>query len=311
MRRRLLFFVLGMACLMAAIGLAADDEKPDQRARPRIGVFPFDDQSRSGGGLGDIVCEQFSTELVKTGRFDVYERRKIEDIAKEHGIQMSGMTDERTAVRVGKLAGCQLISYGTVMDASCKTSSSTDKKGRTSYTTTAEVTVNYKIVDAEDGRVWQASSVTKTESESGHGDQASLIRRAAIRTAGTFAARVYPLLKAKVIKVTEQGAIVDIGSQHGLVASYELSILVAGDAGDDVEVIDPATGEVIGKELGSGKATILLHPVQIQAKMCYAMPGYWKKVKRILWSEWEWRPDAALLKDIKPGDEVTGSGTMH
>ena len=52
--------------------------------------------------------------FVNTGRVKVVDRKNIDGIIEEYNFQRGGLTDEKTAVEIGKLAGAEIIVTGTV-----------------------------------------------------------------------------------------------------------------------------------------------------------------------------------------------------
>lgn len=65
--------------------------------------------------MGKIVAEWFITALVKDGRFDVIERGLMNKILQEQKLVMSGVVDESTATKLGKLLGVKVIITGSVL----------------------------------------------------------------------------------------------------------------------------------------------------------------------------------------------------
>ena len=299
-----LFAVMTFQCAVAA-----------EQARPRVVVMPFDDQSNYVRGLSEALCTQFSTDLRSSGRFDIYERRLLDKILKEHNIELSGLVDPATAVRIGKMTGCQLVAMGTIMDVKCETGKSesildnfiSKNKYTTNYETTAEVTINYEVVDVETGEIWQMSTEKESERKTGTTyDRESLIKKAAFKTSATFVKqRMHPMVKGKVVRVDADRFIINIGSSQGVSTNTEFKIVTQGKP-----VTDPDTGKVIGYEQGS---SILAHPIKdgIQPGMCYAVTGYWKKTNKVLSSYWEWREDPDGLKSIAVGAIVATGQPEH
>ncbi len=85
--------------------------------RTKIAVLDFD---LKGSGfetedMGAIVAEWFITAFVKDGRFDVIERGLLKKILNEHKLGMSGIVDETTATKLGKLLGVKIIISGSVL----------------------------------------------------------------------------------------------------------------------------------------------------------------------------------------------------
>jgi len=85
--------------------------------RTKIAVLDFD---LKGSGfetedMGAIVAEWFITAFVKEGRFDVVERGLLKKILDEQKLGMSGVVDETTATKIGKLLGVKIIISGSVL----------------------------------------------------------------------------------------------------------------------------------------------------------------------------------------------------
>ena len=85
--------------------------------RTKIAVLDF---SLKGSGfetedMGAIVAEWFITAFVKEGRFDVVERGLLKKILNEQKLGMSGVVDETTATKIGKLLGVKIIISGSVL----------------------------------------------------------------------------------------------------------------------------------------------------------------------------------------------------
>jgi TolB-like protein len=61
----------------------------------------------------DILADFFRSELIKTGKFNVLDRSRIQKIADEQRFQKSGMTDVNAIVKIGKLINAQYIFVGS------------------------------------------------------------------------------------------------------------------------------------------------------------------------------------------------------
>jgi curli biogenesis system outer membrane secretion channel CsgG len=105
--------------VIGALLLAAGSivELSAQEKKPRIAVLPFDSSridSAHAHLTTNVVNGMFETQLVKTKKFDVIERKRIEDVLKEQGLGLSGAVDPTTAVQVGKILGVELILTGDI-----------------------------------------------------------------------------------------------------------------------------------------------------------------------------------------------------
>jgi TolB-like protein len=85
--------------------------------RTKIAVLDF--QLKGSGfeteDMGAIVAEWFITAFVKAGRFDVIERGLLKKILDEQKLGISGIVDETTATKIGKLLGVKIIISGSVL----------------------------------------------------------------------------------------------------------------------------------------------------------------------------------------------------
>lgn len=111
MKRSIAFLLL--LVLFISIPFAANADFK----RTKIAVLDFD---LKGSGfetedMGAIVAEWFITAFVKEGRFDVVERGLLKKILDEQKLGMSGIVDEATATKIGKLLGVKVIISGSVL----------------------------------------------------------------------------------------------------------------------------------------------------------------------------------------------------
>ena len=75
----------------------------------KVAVFPFEVK---GAGWGDEFSDAISHCFFKTGRVEVVEREALERILREQNLSMTGLIDDKSAVKVGKLLGADVILVG-------------------------------------------------------------------------------------------------------------------------------------------------------------------------------------------------------
>ncbi len=86
-------------------------------AGPRVAVMDFKNQTQYGGWrLGSGAADILTTELVKTGKFDMFEREKLNTVIKEQNLGASGRVDPSSAARIGKIIGVNFIITGAVTE---------------------------------------------------------------------------------------------------------------------------------------------------------------------------------------------------
>lgn len=107
------------APLPAATPAPAAPPPPGQTDRVRIAILPFQlgFTSPSWAQRWDIslgVTEIVEEALFAAGRYRLVERRALDAVMREQGIGQTGAVDERTAARIGRVLGVQVLVAGTV-----------------------------------------------------------------------------------------------------------------------------------------------------------------------------------------------------
>jgi len=90
--------ILAACILFASVGNLLAQRKV------RIAVLSFEDQTRTSwwqpDKLGNAAADVFTTELLRTGKFSVIERQRLNDILKEHNLVASGGVTPQSAVQL-------------------------------------------------------------------------------------------------------------------------------------------------------------------------------------------------------------------
>lgn len=93
------------------------------------------------------VSELLRTTMFNTGLFTVIERNEMETILKEQKFTLTGCTDEKCGIRIGRLLSANKILVGTVMKLGNK------------------IIINARIVDVEKGKLDFAEKTSCTKEE--------------------------------------------------------------------------------------------------------------------------------------------------
>ena len=208
-------FLCLFACL---ISIRADAALPEKQVR--LGVMKF--LSRTEGLSADhaaAVGDVFARMLTSSKTISVIERDQLDAIASEHKLIMSGMVTDESAVKIGKIAGCQYMILGAVTNIE-KSESSTNVFifGTSKYSAVA--TIDVRVVDVETTEVKLSLSETGTSSQKG--------------TSFNF----YGLTNDKLaLEGMEAGAIADAASRLSLKVREALT-------GEHAQVIDADSKEV-------------------------------------------------------------------
>ena len=105
-----------------------------QTMRMAVLSFPYIDGFDSIGSK--IVQERLITSLSSNKKFSIYERALLHKVLEQAKLEMSGIFDEATTIKLGKMLGVQTILTGTLIDINDK-----------------ETEVNARIINANTGEI--------------------------------------------------------------------------------------------------------------------------------------------------------------
>ncbi|MCK5540300.1 MAG: penicillin-binding protein activator LpoB [Deltaproteobacteria bacterium] len=133
-------------------------------AGPRIAVMDFKNQTPHGGWrLGSGAADILTTELVKTGKFDMFERERLSTVIKEQNLGTSGRVDTTSAARIGKIIGVNYIITGAVTEYGQSRSGGGGggvNVGKVGYHSAVDI----RMVDATTGRIVFADTASHSKS---------------------------------------------------------------------------------------------------------------------------------------------------
>lgn len=281
--------------LMAVVGPlhAVDAVKVAQtpQGRPLVAIVPFDFNNSRAGGLTNYLVQQLAAELSQSGRFSILDINGVLAILKQNSIRTAGILTREEVVQLGQLTRCRYVVCGVIDNADCLRSYSRGYRGTVSVSNVASVNVEYVIFDAQTGVEWKRDRGNASETAYDNTDTNYMIEKAARTTIDEFVSQLYPPIECKVVSVDENGFTIDAGTLKGVTEGVEFVIMPL-----DGSKAEPIIARVA--ENGISENTTKL------------IPGYWKKVRKIL-VKTKWQPDQSKLKDIKQGMTVQGGDKKH
>ena len=122
-----------------------------EKNKQKIAVSEFIDLNGDVTNFGKFLSEELITQLFLSKKFDVIERQLLNKILNEHKINLSGVIDDKTAKKVGKVLGVDSICTGTVSDLG------------------KSLKVNARLISTETGAVFAVASteIAKNETVTG------------------------------------------------------------------------------------------------------------------------------------------------
>ncbi len=222
---------------LPAGALTYDPSKVTQAgSRLAVAVMPFT-MNGEGQNITNSLTEKLITQFVNLRRFRVIERNAMDKIMNEQTLGMSGVVDENTAARVGKLVGADMIILGSI-----------------TYST-GFVKVTARCIDTETAETIVAKDASTQNTEMSNVDH--LVENVAIMIYNAL-----PLVEGGIINTEDDQVYLDIGSAHGLRKGTKLIVFREGEV-----IKHPKTGEVIGKKVTKmGEISV----AEVQEKMAIA-----------------------------------------
>lgn len=245
--------------------------------KPRIAITDFDYKAGSAEGswaVGQGIADMLATALVKSGKFDVFERKQMASALEEQKLGMTGLTTPESAARAGKILGVQYIIIGSVNQFGQKKETA-KAFGVEVNNLTARVATDTRIVDVETTRIINADTGTGEESApviavanpdllptdvefGSKGFDETVIGKATKKCVDDLVNKFSKSfgnigIEGKIIKVDGKKAYVNLGKDSGISVGNILIIKRQGE-----ELKDPDTGESLGsdtREIGSIKIT--------------------------------------------------------
>ncbi len=277
---------------LLAIVLLVNSINSFGQTKKRVAVFSFEDKTDhrwhwwTGQPVGEGMADMLTTELVKSGKYQVIERQAIEKIMQEQQLGQTGMVTPQSAAQVGQLLGVELAIIGAVTEFGHKQSDVGGflKKqgfGLGVQSASASVGIDVRFVNTSTGEIIIADNVRKEESKKGlkldtqqfsfknkNDFDESLVGKATRKAIEEIMVKLDGQMgslpwQAKVIKVADNIVYINAGSEAGLKVGDILEVVSKGE-----ELIDPDTGLSLGSEeskvgtievsdnnIGNGKAS--------------------------------------------------------
>ena len=187
-------------------------------SRLAVAVLPFD-ADKPGLQYKEGVSNEMINQLVGLQRFRVIERSAMEKIVSEQKIQASGVVDDRSAVKLGKIAGADALVIGSI--------SVIDGK----------VKVSARLVDVE-----TAETIVAQDAMSENTGSESVDRT--VSNVATLLFNELPIIEGDVIKVDTDELFIDIGGSNGVRKGTKCVVFRQGES-----IKHPISGEILGRKV--------------------------------------------------------------
>lgn len=157
-------------CLCLLVGIQAFAAE-----KPRVGVLRFTNHTSAGWWgytSGSELQDMLIAELASTESFRVLERNEIDKVMSEQKLSQSGLVDETTRVKPGKIKGAQYLIAATVSAFQENTTGNDAGISVMGFNVggskkTAYIAVDLKVIDTETGEIVKTRTVEATSEGSG------------------------------------------------------------------------------------------------------------------------------------------------
>lgn len=157
--------VASIILLMLVTSCASGGYKGYQGPRQVVAVSVFTNSTKqklSKDFLGALT-DHFMTELIKSGRFSVVERQRLEEILKEHELGMTGLLKTSDAIQIGKLLQAPYIIIPSISNFSAERNQMLDDTVFGYNRINIKIMVNCRVISTATGAsVGAANAVNDT-----------------------------------------------------------------------------------------------------------------------------------------------------
>ena len=307
------------------------------RKKTRLAIFSILDktnQNYSDGSelnLDKRLYDKLESELVKSEKFILVDRNKIESIMQEQSIQQTGIISDQSATTLGKLLGVQLAIFGSLNDI-FQESDWVTNEGKVS------LDAGLKIIDIKTGEIVLAENeLVSVVLSQNPGDEFSRsgVSNVVLKTAEIFTQKI--LLEgnkipweARITNVLPGGKVVlNAGMADGIKIGLVFHIYSLGD-----EIVDPSTGLSFGfvesysgeiivlkNDLGGGKASLCevtasettinnSDVVKIPENVAVPIYRFYHKKNKVFYTPLAFQGNTRLKKISKTSYDVVFNGTL-
>lgn len=241
--------------------------------RKALGVLGFG-HSQASIDLADAI----QSRLVASRKYEVIARKDLSVLLEQKCIDANGEFEPATAQQAGQIAKVDYVVFGSVKSAD-------STRNRSGYFCSAEAQV--RVVDVVTGKIELDVSL---KGRASNRQQRFAIRSALDEIAVEFVRRLHWEQNGSVVQIDDNELIIDLGTQHGIVAGSFFEIYRPGE---------PITrnGEVIGfRETVICKAKA----VRVREQWSLVRTGKIKKIGPIAYFD----DDLDLLKKVRVNDRA-------
>ncbi|HEX8832621.1 MAG TPA: hypothetical protein VF719_00395 [Abditibacteriaceae bacterium] len=284
-----------------------NNERRDERRRSRRSWRELDEDA-----IGHAMAQEVSRELTNSGRFEVYDTRRLQ--------REREYRDNTSTLSVGRNAALDTAITGRLqkIDTEVRCTAS-ERKGKISYSWSAQVKVltQHVATDVASGAIWREVELEKSLSRtfSDWPDESELediVLDAAKKTIKPFVRQLVPEVEGVVAGKENGRIVVNLGKRDGVGADVDFTFFrmidVVGSNGKPI--LDPQTGEPLRRRVAIAAKPSPKHKnvmpcigraSQIEDAFSLVQVGY-NGSGGFFGPEYEWKQRDTFLDFLREGD---------
>jgi hypothetical protein len=274
----------------AGVGEPMDDPALTGIRPVRLAILDFYERTPYGdkpGSLGRTVASLLAAEYLKRGRFRMVGREAIDEAMSRAKLPPGALIGDAAALRVGRLTRADYVIFGDIGKFTVERSGKDNNL--------AKVTIDYKMVAVEMGRIWRTRTLSASSIGDSKADPKDVTETALQRTAGDFAKLTIPEPTGKVaaLDLDKNRFIINLGSSNGVEKGALYQVVRLGQP-----IKDPDTGETIERQrdvVGFGRVE------EVSERTARLVAGEYRKSDL---GQVKWRTRTEILEAIRVGDVV-------
>lgn len=188
----------------------------------------------------DEVYQLVVGAFLRTRRFELVERKRLDDVLAEAKFQASGLVDEAGAVKLGRLLGVPWVLIGSYKGELIAFYGDKASQNVLFRWFTSKLTLNLRLVDVETGKILETFEASGSNKDSTREKtRAGLFDDCRVKL-DRVVANSFPLAGIILRLEGEKEVLVDLGKRDGVAPGDAFQAVEVG-----ADVVHPATGKVI------------------------------------------------------------------
>ncbi|GEM_PF-1359069 len=188
----------------------------------------------------DEIYQLVVASFLRTRRFEMAERKRMDDVLSEARFQSSGLVDDSSAARLGRLMGVQWVVIGSFKGELIAYYGDKRADNVLFRWYTSKLTLNLRMVNVETGKIQEVFDASGSNKDSTLEKTRQGLMEDTRRKLDRAVANTFPLTGMILRVDSEKDVMVDLGKKDGVAAGDRFQVVEITP-----DVVHPVTGKVI------------------------------------------------------------------